>query len=475
MNRLFWRSVESFGKNVFLYDHRAHTYRDIAHRVNMETMKWRRSGVQHGDRVILGHGNSVDFVVKLLSAWDIGAVVAPLHPGIPIEKYHLDIIRPYMIDRERHDQNFFFPENRSMNEHDLAVIMFTSGTSSGNAKAVPLTHENILLGMESIGQVFPHDKINETDRSHAFLPWYHIYGLICELLFMMSRGGRCTIRRKDESMISFLQRIKYENPTLLFCIPKYLEKVHSYTQKYAWCTSYKLLRRVFFGKNMRMISSGGAVLVPEVYTTVHDRMKINLYQGYGMTECAPMVCLEDEPMNTIGRLLPHMEMRMDPLTGIAEVRGKSLFPGYLTSSSQEFIRPKDKFTEDGWFITGDRVALERNGLYRYVQRDGTMFKLNNGKFVDPVEMEKVLMRSGYFDSVVVIANRNHSHTVVVGRTDGRDVVIQQIRDYLRDKVDYYALPNQWIEMKEEPTVENGLLTIKMEPNRMKIRAWILNT
>ena len=436
----------------------------IAH----QKQHWISLGVRPNHRIIGQYPNSVDYVVKLLAAWECDAVYVPIHPHIAIRKQHLEIIRPFMIESSASPVSFMENaiDQNPISIHDgLALILFTSG-SSGIPKAVPLTHTNIISGLESISKIYPEDRINYHDRSFAFLPWCHIYGLVCELLFMMSRGAACYIQKPQEPVMTFLSRMKWCHPTLLFCIPKFLEKV---------CTNrlipYHFLKRIVFGKNIRMISSGGAILPPHIHSIIHNRMKIELLQGYGMTECSPMICLEQHSSNSIGELLSHMQIRIDD-DGIAQVRGKGLFHGYLQSKN-EIYRPDDKFTSDGWFSTGDVLRKDENHVYHYIKRQGIEFKLNNGKYVDPMYIESLL--SEIFECVAAIPDKNHHSVIIIGRlkkdNPSKDMVLQKVRCVLlENKIENYAIPSGLILLNKPFSLEDGTLTIKMEVNRHIIRS-----
>ena len=483
IKKIFNESVKRYSKNILLQEGmKQYSYEHIAEKVYQQKKIWRQHGLQKRHRVILQYNNSKDLLVKILACWDSDLVCVPMHPEAILDREKIEKIGPFLIDRRDTKPIFAYKNAYFRNpllfpeEEELGLIMMTSGTISGVQKAVPLSHSNILSCIEGIQKMYPEEKINESDSSFAFLPWYHIYGLVCELLFLMSRGGKYHVAHRDETVHRFIYRMKYCNPSLLFTIPKFLETVHQKTEN-AFLIPNHILKRYIFGNRIRMISSGGGFLPDKVYDSIHKKLNIELYQGYGMTECSPMISLETDSKCSLGNLLPEMKLRLNSI-GEAEVSGKGLFHGYL-GKNNKLIRPTDKFTNDGWFKTGDVLSISDNSDLHYEKRCGIEFKLTNGRFVDPILLEEILMKTGYFDCVVIIPDKKYQKTIMTGilskkgKKDEYYIIPKANSELIHHNIEKYMLPSSFIPLTKPLDIRNETLTIKMEPNRHNIRNQVL--
>jgi len=163
-----------------------------------------------------------------------------------------------------------------------------------------------------------------------------------------------------------------------------------------------------FGGNLRKIVCGGAPIRPEV-GEFFDSIGIDLINGYGITECSPLVAANRDyfnDWNTVGSPLPCIELKFDDVTpeGIGEicVKGDIVMLGYYKQPEAT----KDVLTEDGWFSTGDYGMMNERGQLIITGRKKNIIVLANGKNIYPEEIENYIQNIPYVKEVVVYSLRN---------------------------------------------------------------------
>lgn len=248
---------------------------------------------------------------------------------------------------------------RCANCHDLAVVLFTSG-SEGKPKGVALSHDGMLANMAQLAAAidfWPSDKFLNA------LPMYHTYGLIACTLMPIMRGTRLFL---------------YTNPLHYRIIPEiaysrdctYLFGTSTFLGNYA-----KHARNVDFGK-MRYVISGGEKLNPDVVRTYQERFGLRVLEGYGSTECGPAICLNTPQrykLGTVGRFLPGAEYRLVPVNGIERggllhVRSPNLMLGYFLDDRPGEIQVLQSAIGEGWHSMGDVVDIDPNGFVSVLGR-----------------------------------------------------------------------------------------------------------
>ena len=161
-----------------------------------------------------------------------------------------------------------------------------------------------------------------------------------------------------------------------------------------------------FGGEINMIVSGAAPLRPEVVKGLDD-LGISVYNGYGITECSPLVAFNCELLNvpgSVGRPVPDVEVRISEPdengVGEIQVKGDNVMIGFYKDEAAT----KATFTEDGWFKTGDLGKFGKKGVLEISGRQKNLIILANGKNVHPEELEDYLMdHIPYIKEVVVYA------------------------------------------------------------------------
>ncbi len=338
---------------------------------------------------------------------------------------------------------------------DLCSLIYTSGTM-GRHKGVELTHQNLAANLSALHQIFP---VEPDDRSLSFLPWAHAFGQVVELYGLFSMGASLGIAPSEDELVKSLKEVR---PTLLFSVPKLFNRLHDTLQERVR-TEGAVRRRLFedgldnarirrrvrssgrsrgivelkaqlydrlvferiraqFGGRVRYAVSGGAQLAPEVAEFV-DSLGITLYEGYGLTECSPVVSANwpgARKLGSVGKPLPRVRVVIDrsvgPNTRDGEivVYGPSVMRGYHGS-------PEDTqrtLMADGGLRTGDLGYIDRDGFLFVTGRIKEQYKLENGRYVVPTPLEGELRASRFIRNVMVLGDgRPHNVALIVPEYD----------------------------------------------------------
>lgn len=425
--------------------------------------------VGKNDRVCWYANKSAHWLSAMTATWMRGAIFVPLHANnYNLNQYIIKTTKPkielcdYMVDGvysnlqpKEHQEEDVMPEDPSM-------ILYTSG-STNQPKGVVLSHQNVLKNLEQI-QYCIKDDVYYRDSAFSILPWHHCYGLVCELLYLCMNGAHITIPSSDNPK-KMIQEMKWNYPTLFYTVPKVLETLY----RNDFNLSSMLKRNLLFGHRIRRISVGGAICHPKLISFMRESYNIPTLQGYGMTETSPMISLNSIYQNrvgSVGKPLKGVEIKMKEDNEIL-VRGGNVMNGYLrhiTKQNQILLEEKDE-----WFATGDKGYVDANGYLYLYGRTKTEYKLSNGKYVNPVFIEKLLSMSSKIDQAVVFGEgMDHNKIIVYSENKNKSEMLNYIHYYLEDKVQPYEIPQDILFVDEPFTTKNGMLTQKMEPNRHKI-------
>lgn len=324
----------------------------------------------------------------------------------------------------------------SIDENAMNMLLFTSGTTD-TSKAVMLSHKNIVENLMNMCSML---YIDEKDTFLSILPIHHTYECTCGFLCQLYRG--CTIAY-CEGLRHITKNLKESKCTIMLGVPLVFESMYRHIMgqaikskgekkvKFALNLSNFLrkikidIRRKIFsqihdalGGHIRMFISGAAGIDPQIAKGFRE-LGIKLVQGYGLTECAPIValnrdiCYKDE---AAGLPLPNLEVAIDDPDedGIGEIKckGSSIMLGYY-----EDPEATAEVMKDGWFYTGDSGFIDKDGFVHITGRKKNVIITGNGKNVFPEELETLLNRSPYIKESLVFGK---------GQTDGETVICAKI-------------------------------------------------
>lgn len=309
-----------------------------------------------------------------------------------------------------------------INAEELGILLFTSGTTD-LAKGVMLSHKNICWDMMAVSSII---YVDPNDTILSILPLHHTYECTCGFLLMIYSGCRISF---NEGLKHIAKNLKETSPTLLLAVPLILEGMYKKiweqaAKKKGMTTKLKAalfisgvlydtfkidVRRKLFhqvhqnvGGRMRLVISGAAAIEPNV-SKGFRALGIKVLQGYGLTECSPIVTGNMETNfrdDSIGLLLPGMEARIDNpnADGVGElvVKGGNVMLGYFGNTLAT-----EKVLKDGWFNTGDLCRIDASGFYYVTGRKKNVIVTKNGKNIYPEEVEAYLNKSDFIGESLV--------------------------------------------------------------------------
>ena len=266
---------------------------------------------------------------------------------------------------------------------DIAVILFTSG-SEGLPKSVPLSHSNIMTNIRDIPSMAT---VSEKDVLIGILPPFHSFGITVTIVFPLCMGIRTVYNPNPTEALTIARLIEEYNVSIMVGTPTFLNGIVK-------ASNSKQLR------TLRLVISGAEKCPAAVYESINERhMTIKLLEGYGVTECSPVISfnMENFPKPyTIGRIMPSLEhIIIDVDTGqevgknragVLLVRGPSVFSGYLNYNGKS---PFVEYNGREWYKTGDLVSEDNDGILTFCGRLKRFVKLG-GEMISLPAIEEVL-------------------------------------------------------------------------------------
>jgi len=309
---------------------------------------------------------------------------------------------------------------------DMAQLIYTSGTT-GNPKGVVLTHKNLVANMTQVNQQVP--IITSEFSFLSLLPLSHMFELMGGLLTPLYRGGAVVYLRTLKPS-AIMEALSEEDIYVIMSVPRLMQLLKTTIEReleekhlsglFRRLTLLakalpKGARRILFfpvqskfGSNFTVFVSGGAPLDPAVFH-FWSSMGFTVLEGYGITECSPVLCvntMERQEAGSVGPPLPGIEMKIEGKEIL--VRGDSVFPGYYANEEAN----REAFTEDGWFRTGDIGELAPDGWLSIKGREKELIVTGSGVNVYPDELEGVLNKiAGVKESCVIGVERGGGEEV----------------------------------------------------------------
>ena len=269
---------------------------------------------------------------------------------------------------------------------DLATIMFTSGTT-GKSKGVMLTHRNLAENATCLDM-----KIEPGTVIMSVLPIHHAYCLSMDILKGISIG--CVICIND-SLMRVAKNIKLFEPNMILMVPLMIETLAKKLEEAAMLPAVIVKSKVF-GKQFNTICSGGAYMNP-AYIDTFKRYGITILQGYGMTECSPVISTNlpwNSKVGSVGKLMPNCEAKT--VDEELWVKGSSVMQCYYNMPEETA-----ETLSDGWLKTGDLGYVDEDGFVFLTGRKKNLIITPNGENVSPEEIENKLSENRIVQEVLV--------------------------------------------------------------------------
>lgn len=329
----------------------------------------------------------------------------------------------------------------------MNMLIFTSGTTE-QSKGVMLSHKNIASDIMAVSKLLYADN---SDLIMSILPLHHTYECTAGFLTMVYLGVTICFCEGLRHITNNLQEYK---PTMIMSVPLILENVYTKiikkAQKEKRLTALKFglfishllfklnidVRRQLFkevmdnlGGNLRLIISGAAALNPKVSKALRA-MGLNIMQGYGLTECSPIVSvnrLDFYRDSSAGQPLPGIEVAIHNPgpDGIGEIkiRGPITMLGYYKNPEAT-----SAVLRDGWLYTGDNGYIDNNNFLYILGRKKNVIVTKNGKNIFPEDVELYLNKSEYIKESLVygVDLDNESDTIVCAKiVPNMEVIVEK--------------------------------------------------
>ena len=404
--------------------------------------------------------------------------------------------------------------------NDLATIMYTSGTS-GRPKGVMLSHHNLLTNANSCLQIV---SVSQDDLFLSFLPLSHAFERTVGYYLPVMAGATVAYARSIQQLQEDLVNIR---PSILMSVPRIYDRVyaaiHAKLEKksalsrfifnYAVEVGYSrfefqqqrgpkkishllwpflnlLVAKEVMGKlggRLRLAMGGGAPLSIEV-SRMFIGLGLPILQGYGMTECSPVACvnsLDNNVPSSVGRVIPGITVKLDENNALL-IHGPNVMLGYWNNPEATAAT----LTPDGWLNSGDMARIDGE-IITITGRLKEIIVMSTGEKIPPADMEAAILRDRLFEQVMLIGEGRPylSVLVVMDPACWGKVSLQHNLDLKiglsahNKKIEKIILERITVQIREFPgyakirrvalalepwTVENGMLTPTLKLKRIKV-------
>lgn len=430
--------VCSKNKDSIFFVRQNETYAELLKKVKRRAVLLaKRFGIKKGDTVAILSGNTPDFLRSYFAITSQGAHALMLDTGLQTSE-HINMMKRTNCKLTLAQKTLFFDnapcemfdiENIDDDNEDefvmattesseIAQLSFTSG-STGNPKVVGLTHSNLLSLAD--GAQFYKDVILPGYTFYGFLPLYHIYGVVINIIVPVALQGKLLLQPILKPQ-EFIKDFKQYRPEVIPAVPRIWEVFYkkisdSAREKHVWTlmriivSMRGFLRSIglgalvdkvtkpvhdAFGGNTKVLVSAGATLKPSI-RKFYESMGFVVGDCYGLTETTGPANFNFAFRRSDGSMyysgpLPGNELQIHnpDKHGVGEiwVRGNMVMSGYLDNDEAN----TESF-EDGWFKTGDIGCLDKFGRLQVKGRQKQVIVLDSGKNVYPDELEDLYMQN----------------------------------------------------------------------------------
>ncbi len=358
-------------------------------------------------------------------------------------------------------------------EEDTAVMLYTGGTT-GVPKGAELSHTNFtydVMGLYESGS-FLQDEAKGLEKLytggfHTFLgvlPWYHSFGITCALLFAAMSGNKLVCipdpRAGNPPFTEVLKTVQKHKPTIMPAVPT----IFVAFANHAHLAQYDL-------SSIMACFSGGAPLPPEVCRQFEEKTGAVIFEGYGLTETAPVVSSnptnrETRKIGSIGFPLPGTMVKIMGLDddtkelprgedGEIAVCGPQVMKGYWKrpDADEEVFRMIDG---DRYFLTGDIGHIDEEGYITITDRKKDMV-IVGGFNVYPRDVEDILYTNPKIELVAVVGvpddKSGEAVKAFIKLKAGQSATVEEIQAFCKEKMAGYKRPRQ-IEFRDEIPISN---------------------
>ena len=463
-------------------------------------------GVKKGDKIPLLVTNSLEFVIALQGIQKIGAIAVPINTFLKEEEiaYILNDIEANMLIASKKlssniksirektkvkkiiwegeiekvdEENISFNEIiSSFDSHevidtpkldDLALIIYTSGTT-GKPKGAMLTYKNIFSNILGINELV---RITNKDRFIAYLPMFHSFTLSVNLLLPMYTASAVVIIKSIMPFSNIIKQTLLKRVTIFTGVPD----VYSALSRAKLPFYFHLFHKV------RFFISGAAPLPKEVFEKFSKKFKKSkLLEGYGLSECSPVVAVnrpELQKVGSVGPAIPKVEIKIvnDELeevpigeAGEIIVKGDNVMKGYYKrddANAETLI--------NGWLLTGDIGKLDEDGYLYILDRKKDLI-ISKGVNIYPREIEEICLKFFGVKNCAVVGKKDENLGEIpiafVELEENAKVDEIELKNFLKKHLANYKIPKHIYFTQNLPKNATGkILKRKLRDN---INKWI---
>jgi long-chain acyl-CoA synthetase len=475
------------------------TYSELDREITRVHALYVRLGLQRGQRIVLLLPSGLEFVLAYFAAHRAGLVVVPLNPLLGAQEVGsiLQAMRPVLVvswatpdgppavqrlpaliatcspqsrlalcgatDAQTSESSsgpISFDASGIETPLDLpwtpraandeVLILYTSGTS-GKSKGVSLIQSQILNNASHANRVLG---FTQEDVILSPLPVSHVFGQLVVMLGTLLAGAHLVLISRADPAVVFESMLEFQ-PTVVAAVPTTFIALSKFGE-----TDPALSRRT--ARRLRLAFSGGAKLLRAAEAHFAEVFGPRVHQGYGMTEVACCIALDDPrkaPSGGVGRMLaPPLEYRIDPLDssqpgrGQLLLRGPNVYRGYYIDDSFLERAPQE------WFATGDIVQELPTGAIEIVDRLKDMI-IRGGYNVYPAEVEQVLASHPRVLHAAVIGvshpGLGQEVAAFVTLRDTAPITGRELAQWCKDRIALYKYPRLIAVLATMPTNPTG--------------------
>ncbi len=479
LSEQFDSAVSRYPDRTALVDEvgRSWTYRELGDEV--DRLARRLSSEVPGGVIGILLLNSQRYLVSMLSIWKAGKTAVPLNYLLPPQDLGFILkdsgmsaligsgffdeaigkVRPLFGDRGSilmADAPDFIPEPPGQEaglDRDPALFLYTSGTT-GRPKGVALSHINLIANVESSQLA---GKFTPEDNFLCLLPFFHTYAITGTFLLPLLYGSKAVLVDRF-GPTKVLKLIDEQRISCFMAIP----------------SMYRVLAASDDDVDvsaLRFPISGGEPLPVAIAEAFKTRFGVDIYEGYGQTEAAPVVSLNvpgGRKLGTVGRALPNVEVaiwndRGETLevdqVGEVMVRGKNVMQGYHNLPEETA-----KTITNGWLHTGDLGKVDSDGFVSITGRQKELI-ISAGENIYPREIEEVLIRHDSVKEVAVIGVpdevRGEVPKAFVIAVEGATIDERELRSFCKENVANYKVPKLIEIVDDLPRTPSGKVLKRM--------------
>ncbi|MHC1717742.1 MAG: AMP-binding protein [Acidaminococcaceae bacterium] len=470
---------------IYLPDANFINYKQLTEQVNVLSSELVKGGYANRQRiaVIMPHGleavlafyaatlvatavplnpnSSADELKRYMKLAQVDAIIVKEGYSEAVQQAAAEMAIPIILMKMKNNDSLQFHldgiiqkifDDHNSPENDIAVVLFTSGTTS-TPKVVPLTHANLIKTVDTARGMFD---LHKDDRSISVIPLFHVYGIVGPLFSSVAVGSGIVFLPafNPQEFFRMLRTLKITwyaaSPAIHYAVAEYAEKINA--DKDSYC--------------LRLIRSGGAPLPVKVIEKLKRRFGAVVVQGYGLTETSGLgTCnslllgkIKDESVGVptgceIGIIDEQEKFLPQLATGEIVIRGENVTKGYENISNNEQM-----FVQDGWFRTGDQGYIDEDG---HIFITGRIKEIINrgGVKISPYEIEEILCRhEDVMEAAVFAAPHAYLGEIpmaLVVLTPASLLTAEQLKNFLSDRISLVKLPAHILFVAKIPKSANG--------------------